>query len=42
MIKIGGKHMLWHILKIYSFYDINEFRAPQKIDTDLEEVRFKL
>ncbi len=25
MIEIGGKPMLWHILKIYSTYDINEF-----------------
>ena len=25
MIEIGGKPILWHIMKIYSFYDINEF-----------------
>ena len=25
MIEIGGKHILWHILKIYSKYDINQF-----------------
>ena len=25
MIKIGGKPILWHILKLYSFYGINEF-----------------
>ena len=25
MIEIGGKPILWHILKIYSCYDINEF-----------------
>lgn len=25
MIEIGGKPILWHILKIYSFYGINEF-----------------
>ena len=25
MIEIGGKPILWHILKIYSNYDINEF-----------------
>ena len=25
MIEIGGKPSLWHILKIYSSYDINEF-----------------
>jgi len=25
MIEIGGKPMLWHILKIYSFYGFNEF-----------------
>jgi len=25
MIEIGGKPMLWHIMKIYSSYDINEF-----------------
>ena len=25
MIEIGGKPMLWHILKIYSYYGINEF-----------------
>jgi len=25
MIEIGGKPILWHILKIYSSYDINEF-----------------
>ena len=25
LIEIGGKPILWHILKIYSSYDINEF-----------------
>jgi len=25
MIEIGGKPILWHIMKIYSIYDINEF-----------------
>lgn len=25
MIEIGGRPMLWHILKIYSFYGINDF-----------------
>ncbi len=25
MIEIGGKPILWHIMKIYSAYDINEF-----------------
>ena len=25
MVEIGGKPILWHILKIYSCYDINEF-----------------
>lgn len=25
MIEIGGKPMLWHIMKIYSFYGVNEF-----------------
>ncbi len=25
MIEIGGKPILWHILKIYSSYDINDF-----------------
>ena len=25
MVEIGGKPILWHILKIYSHYDINEF-----------------
>ena len=25
MIEIGGKPILWHILKLYSFYGINEF-----------------
>ena len=25
MIEIGGKPILWHILKIYSAYKINEF-----------------
>ena len=25
MVEIGGKPILWHILKIYSFYGINEF-----------------
>ena len=25
MIDIGGKPILWHILKIYSFHGINEF-----------------
>ena len=25
MIEIGGKPILWHIMKIFSFYGINEF-----------------
>ena len=25
MIEIGGKPILWHIMKIYSHYGINEF-----------------
>jgi len=25
MIEIGGKPMLWHIMKLYSAYDVNEF-----------------
>ena len=25
MIEIGGKPILWHILKIYSYYKINKF-----------------
>ena len=25
MVEIGGMPILWHIMKIYSFYDINEF-----------------
>ncbi|MEO2148446.1 MAG: sugar phosphate nucleotidyltransferase, partial [Flavobacteriaceae bacterium] len=25
MIEIGGKPILWHILKTYSAYDVNEF-----------------
>ena len=25
MIEIGGKPILWHILKIYSYYEINDF-----------------
>ncbi|HPI04708.1 MAG TPA: sugar phosphate nucleotidyltransferase, partial [Candidatus Goldiibacteriota bacterium] len=25
MIEIGGKQMLWHIMKYYSFYGFNEF-----------------
>lgn len=25
MVEIGGMPMLWHIMKIYSFYNINEF-----------------
>src|SRR6056300_1604592 len=25
MIEIGGKPILWHILKLYSFYGINDF-----------------
>jgi glucose-1-phosphate cytidylyltransferase len=25
MVKIGGKPILWHIMKIYSFYGINDF-----------------
>ena len=25
MIEIGGKPILWHIMKIYSFYGINDF-----------------
>ncbi|RKX63154.1 MAG: glucose-1-phosphate cytidylyltransferase, partial [Thermodesulfobacteriota bacterium] len=25
MVEIGGKPILWHIMKIYSAYGINEF-----------------
>ena len=25
MVKIGDKPIIWHIMKIYSFYNINEF-----------------
>ena len=25
MVEIGGKPILWHIMKLYSFYGINEF-----------------
>lgn len=25
MVEVGGKPMLWHIMKIYSYYGINEF-----------------
>jgi glucose-1-phosphate cytidylyltransferase len=25
MIEIGGKPMLWHIMKVYSFYGVNDF-----------------
>src|SRR5881409_1071735 len=25
MIEIGGKPILWHIMKIYSFYGVNNF-----------------
>ncbi|MDR0682119.1 MAG: glucose-1-phosphate cytidylyltransferase [Dysgonamonadaceae bacterium] len=25
MVEIGGKPILWHIMKMYSFYEINEF-----------------
>ena len=25
MVEIGGKPILWHIMKSYSFYDVNEF-----------------
>ena len=32
MIEIGGKPILWHILKTYSKYDINEFVICLPID----------
>ena len=25
MVNVGGKPMLWHVMKIYSFYGFNEF-----------------
>ena len=25
MIEIGGKPILWHIMKIYSYYGVNDF-----------------
>lgn len=25
MVEIGGKPILWHIMKIYSYYGINDF-----------------
>ena len=25
LVKIGGKPIIWHIIKIYSYYGINEF-----------------
>ena len=37
MIEIGGKPILWHILKMYSFYGINVFAAATK-DTSLKNI----
>ncbi len=28
MVEIGGKPILWHIMKIYSAYGINDFSTP--------------
>jgi len=25
MVPIGGKPILWHIMKLYSYYEVNEF-----------------
>ena len=27
MVEIGGKPILWHIMKIYSFYGFNDFNV---------------
>ena len=34
MVEIGGKPILWHIMKIYSFYGIKEFINVKTIYID--------
>ena len=42
MIEIGGMPIIWHIMKIYSFYGINEFIICCDIKDILLKSSFKL
>ena len=38
MIEIGGKPILWHILKMYSSYGINEFIKYKGLEAECEYI----
>ena len=38
MVEIGNRPILWHILKIYSFYGVKEFIISSLADAVLLEV----
>ena len=40
MIEIGGKPILWHILKIYSYYGFNDFLIALGYKGDLVKKYF--
>jgi len=40
MLKVGGKLMLWHIMKLYSHYGLNDFVVCAGYKVDRIPVRF--
>jgi glucose-1-phosphate cytidylyltransferase len=42
MVEIGGKPILWHIMKIYETYGFNDFCTCFRIQTQSIKVFFKL
>ena len=40
MIEIGGKPMLWHIMKLYSFYGFNNFALACGYKIDIIKLYF--
>ena len=41
MIEIGGKPILWHIMKSYSYYGFNEFIICAGYKQNISKERFK-
>ena len=33
MVQIGGREMLWHIMKGYAHYGMDEWSCPPSVDT---------
>ena len=47
LVKIGNKPIIWHIMKIYSFYGINEFIVclgykGKLLKTELNKIKRRL